>query len=434
MGPAGRGPNSPPRVAVASPSGVGNSARSRGCPATVTGERVPMRPRPSRAGRPGRARIRERGTCPSGLPERAEETRGCEDGRIVMIVLVLGGARSGKSQVAEELAARWAARSSGGMVTFVATAVPDDADADFAARIEVHRSRRPAGWETVELQLGGDLGAALDQCPPSGIALVDSLGTWLAGRPGFAADVTQLRAALNRRRSGGGAPSLSATRSGSASTQRRRPASSSGTPSARSTVRSPRRQTTSCSWWPVACCRCLRRSRWSVSRDRRRSEARAREPVAPRPVDGGRWPCAGDRQRPCPGSPSSVPGSGRFSARCGGRSTRFCRPSSPPAASSPLILPSPECSTSTGGSTPPTASWPISSGSSGSWSCPSQRWAHSASDPPRCSSPCGWRPSDPSGGRLSPASPPPRRPLGDEQGAHGAGDDPPSLRQASPAW
>jgi adenosyl cobinamide kinase/adenosyl cobinamide phosphate guanylyltransferase len=119
-----------------------------------------------------------------------------------MIVLVLGGARSGKSQVAEELAKRWAARSSGG-VTFVATAAVDDADAGFAARIEEHRSRRPAAWETVEVPLGADLGAVIDRCPPCGVALVDSLGTWLAGCPDFAADVAGLTAALDRRRSGG---------------------------------------------------------------------------------------------------------------------------------------------------------------------------------------------------------------------------------------
>lgn len=119
-----------------------------------------------------------------------------------MIVVVLGGARSGKSQVAEERATRFAAQGAGRAVTFLATAVIDEADAAFAARIEEHRSRRPASWETVEVPLGGDLGCALEHCPPSSVALVDSLGTWLAGFPGFSVDIPRLTAALSRRRSG----------------------------------------------------------------------------------------------------------------------------------------------------------------------------------------------------------------------------------------
>ncbi len=59
------------------------------------------------------------------------------------LVLVLGGARSGKSSFAEELAA-----SSGSRVVYVATAaVGDD---EMARRIANHRLRRPAGWLTVE--------------------------------------------------------------------------------------------------------------------------------------------------------------------------------------------------------------------------------------------------------------------------------------------
>ena len=58
-----------------------------------------------------------------------------------MIILVLGGARSGKSEVAERLAAQLAEP-----VTYIATLTPGD-DADLAARIEVHRLRRPvSAW------------------------------------------------------------------------------------------------------------------------------------------------------------------------------------------------------------------------------------------------------------------------------------------------
>ncbi|MFN2608987.1 MAG: bifunctional adenosylcobinamide kinase/adenosylcobinamide-phosphate guanylyltransferase [Acidimicrobiales bacterium] len=105
-----------------------------------------------------------------------------------MIVLVLGGARSGKSAVAEG----WAAALAGdGPVSVLATAVV--ADDDMAARVAAHRARRPPGWDTVEA--GPDLAGALRTV--TGVALVDSLGTWLAQAHGFQADVEGLCAALS---------------------------------------------------------------------------------------------------------------------------------------------------------------------------------------------------------------------------------------------
>lgn len=104
-----------------------------------------------------------------------------------MIRLVLGGARSGKSEAAEAMAGRGRPP-----VTYVATAVAGD-DADLAARIARHRARRPA-WETVEVPLGGDLAAAVR--PLAGTAVVDSLGTWLAGCHGFRCDAAALLRAL----------------------------------------------------------------------------------------------------------------------------------------------------------------------------------------------------------------------------------------------
>jgi adenosylcobinamide kinase/adenosylcobinamide-phosphate guanylyltransferase len=108
-----------------------------------------------------------------------------------VITLVLGGARSGKSAVAEQLTARWAVS---GRAIYVATAVPDPDDADFAARIAEHRSRRPAGWLTEELPRGADLAEMLRRL--DGTILIDSLGTWLAGAPDFAVDVDDLVASL----------------------------------------------------------------------------------------------------------------------------------------------------------------------------------------------------------------------------------------------
>ena len=61
-----------------------------------------------------------------------------------MKVLVTGGVRSGKSRHAESLVGT-------GPVTYVAPGpVPEDDDADWAARVAAHRERRPAAWCTLE--------------------------------------------------------------------------------------------------------------------------------------------------------------------------------------------------------------------------------------------------------------------------------------------
>jgi adenosylcobinamide kinase/adenosylcobinamide-phosphate guanylyltransferase len=87
-----------------------------------------------------------------------------------MITLVLGGARSGKSAYAERTVARLASP-----ITYVATLQVRD-DLDLAGRVEVHRLRRPADWQTVEAGL--DLPRIVRATP--GTLLLDSLGPWVA--------------------------------------------------------------------------------------------------------------------------------------------------------------------------------------------------------------------------------------------------------------
>ncbi|MFI5534847.1 bifunctional adenosylcobinamide kinase/adenosylcobinamide-phosphate guanylyltransferase [Nocardia sp. NPDC051900] len=91
-------------------------------------------------------------------------------------ILVLGGARSGKSAFAEDLALR-----AGGPVRYLATAVPDPADHDFAERIAKHRGRRPAGWSTIESADPTAILTAFMPTPPD-VTLIDDIGTWLTAR------------------------------------------------------------------------------------------------------------------------------------------------------------------------------------------------------------------------------------------------------------
>lgn len=88
------------------------------------------------------------------------------------ITFILGGARSGKSAHAERLAA-----ASGWPVTYVATArIGDD---EFAARVAVHRERRPAHWALLEAPL--DLGGIVREHDRAGhVLLIDCLTLWLA--------------------------------------------------------------------------------------------------------------------------------------------------------------------------------------------------------------------------------------------------------------
>ncbi len=90
-------------------------------------------------------------------------------------VLVLGGARSGKSRFAEGETVRHP-----GPWIYVATAqlgYGGQPDPEMEARVALHLARRGAGWETVEAPF--DLAAALGALPPDRPVLVDCLTLWL---------------------------------------------------------------------------------------------------------------------------------------------------------------------------------------------------------------------------------------------------------------
>lgn len=83
-------------------------------------------------------------------------------------VLVLGGARSGKSAHAEALL-----RDEPDVV-YVATAGNDTSDAEWAERIARHRARRSPSWTTLET---AELTPVLTEVGPA--VLVDSITAWL---------------------------------------------------------------------------------------------------------------------------------------------------------------------------------------------------------------------------------------------------------------
>lgn len=98
-------------------------------------------------------------------------------------VLVLGGARSGKSVTAERLL------GNRDRVDYVACGpAADESDPSWARRLRVHQERRPAHWATLETL---DVAGVLDGRLPDGRelaparqavpVLVDCLSTWLSG-------------------------------------------------------------------------------------------------------------------------------------------------------------------------------------------------------------------------------------------------------------
>jgi adenosyl cobinamide kinase/adenosyl cobinamide phosphate guanylyltransferase len=84
------------------------------------------------------------------------------------VILILGGARSGKSSFAVELAK---GREPSGKVCLIATAEP--LDPEMRRRIERHRAERPKEWLTIEEPLRID--SALERAGGSSAVIVDCL-------------------------------------------------------------------------------------------------------------------------------------------------------------------------------------------------------------------------------------------------------------------
>lgn len=87
------------------------------------------------------------------------------------MILLTGGARSGKSRLAVETL-----RDRSGEVTYVATALPSDDE--MAERIEAHRRGRPASWTVIEEAT--DLTGALSRVHQRSAVIVDCLTLWVS--------------------------------------------------------------------------------------------------------------------------------------------------------------------------------------------------------------------------------------------------------------
>jgi len=89
----------------------------------------------------------------------------------VSLVFLLGGARSGKTTLAVELA-----RKEGGPVTVIATAEPGDQE--MSERIQLHRAERPETWRTIEEPLA--LASAIADVDDAHVLVIDCLTLWVA--------------------------------------------------------------------------------------------------------------------------------------------------------------------------------------------------------------------------------------------------------------
>lgn len=100
---------------------------------------------------------------------------------------VLGGASSGKSLWAEELVKSYDLP----MVYLATGQIFDD---EVAARVEVHKSRRSARWETVEAPL--DLAPTLGRLSVDQVVLIDCATMWLSNQMLENADLEAAQDAL----------------------------------------------------------------------------------------------------------------------------------------------------------------------------------------------------------------------------------------------
>jgi adenosylcobinamide kinase/adenosylcobinamide-phosphate guanylyltransferase len=104
------------------------------------------------------------------------------------LILVLGGARSGKSRHAERLIAEYAA-------PWIYIATAEALDDEMRERIAQHRARRDTRWHSIEAPHA--LADAVRDAPAEQPLLVDCLTLWLSNRLLASADLDHEMSALS---------------------------------------------------------------------------------------------------------------------------------------------------------------------------------------------------------------------------------------------
>jgi adenosylcobinamide kinase/adenosylcobinamide-phosphate guanylyltransferase len=108
------------------------------------------------------------------------------------LILILGGARSGKSTHAQRLA-----RAHGGKVVFIATA--EAQDDEMTERIAAHQADRPADWQTLEIP--HHVGETFTRlAPPAGVVLLDCMTLLVSNLLLLEGDIDQPDAAAAEKR------------------------------------------------------------------------------------------------------------------------------------------------------------------------------------------------------------------------------------------
>jgi adenosylcobinamide kinase/adenosylcobinamide-phosphate guanylyltransferase len=121
------------------------------------------------------------------------------------LVLLTGGARSGKSALAVRIASRWR-----GGVTFIATA--EARDEEMRDKIARHRADRPDRWRVVEEPV--EVSPAIEASPATDLVIVDCLTLWVSNlleRGVSAAEVGTRAAAASKTAAAREAPVLVVT-------------------------------------------------------------------------------------------------------------------------------------------------------------------------------------------------------------------------------
>ena len=118
-----------------------------------------------------------------------------------VVAMVIGGTRSGKSEIAEKLFMQWAGSGCNPAIYVATGPAHIEGDEAWAERLAAHRARRPSTWKTLEIDTIDELARQLDIADAP--VLVDSLTLIGASVDSCDNGLDSLVQALERRRRNG---------------------------------------------------------------------------------------------------------------------------------------------------------------------------------------------------------------------------------------